>query len=406
MKKGLHYGWVICAVCALFSACTIGLAVDAFSVFLPFLAEKNGYSDLATCLIPTAVCLASIFAALTLGGLIKVAGVRKTLYMAGLMAGFGFLLLGVSSDLILALAGALLLGLGCTYGGAAPTTALINGWFRGAKRRLAMNICACGAALGACAGAPMFTYLAEVKSISYSLIAAAVELLILSILLLLLIRATPEEVGLEPAGRPGPEPKPPTGRGRTRRPALLVLTGLCLGLAGTPSICYLAVHYTRCGYGAMTAAVGISVFGFGLIAGKFLSDALRGKSGSRLTGALFPALSCAGLVLCALLTADDAALLYLSAALLGLGFSTVTGGLSGWAADLSAPEQYEKIFSTAQIGYLTGAVIGTPLPGVIAYFSGTFQRSYFLQAALLAVCIVIVQLAYFAKGPTKKNREV
>ena len=63
MTKGkLHYGWLICLCGVLLMMTNSGFVVNAFQVYMPYITEINGFSDLQVSMIPTLRNLFSILA--------------------------------------------------------------------------------------------------------------------------------------------------------------------------------------------------------------------------------------------------------------------------------------------------------------------------------------------------------
>ena len=61
-KAKPHYGWLICLCGILLMFYNSGLVVNAFQVYMPYISEVNGFTDLQVSLIPTLRNLFSIFA--------------------------------------------------------------------------------------------------------------------------------------------------------------------------------------------------------------------------------------------------------------------------------------------------------------------------------------------------------
>ena len=62
--KRIHYAWWVCAGCALLIFCTAGLAVNAFTIYQPFILRGNGFTNAQSSLLITVRSLAAFFASI------------------------------------------------------------------------------------------------------------------------------------------------------------------------------------------------------------------------------------------------------------------------------------------------------------------------------------------------------
>ena len=94
-------------------------------------------------------------------------------------------------------------------------------------------------------------------------------------------------------------------------------------------------------------------------------------------------------------------LLFLAMCLYGTGLATTTVGLSAWAGDLSAPEQYNGNIRRFQLGYSAGTQLFSSLPGLLAdRFGGSYVPAYLFFTACTVFVLASVQWLYRVTGRT------
>jgi len=132
MKK-IHYGWFVCAGCALLLFCTSGLSVNAFTVYQPYILQQNHFTNAQSSTIITMRSLFSFFAMFFTGKYYKVFSFRIGITISGILTVLGFLMFGLASTHFSYCLAAAAIGLGYGFGTMIPvaivlavaTTALI-----------------------------------------------------------------------------------------------------------------------------------------------------------------------------------------------------------------------------------------------------------------------------------------
>jgi MFS family permease len=198
-QGGLFYGWWIVIIGCIQDAVKGGTFNTGFTLyFLPILTELN-LSRAATSLPFSLAKLESALEGPLVGYLIDRFDVRVMLVLGTTFAGLGFVLLSFTHSYVLfVLVFMGLLTLGFQAGFNHATMAAVNHWFR-KKRGLAMSIVQTGQAIG---GVVIFPLVAlAVLKLGWrhaALLSGVVVLLLLP--LVLLIRRSPESMGLLPDG--------------------------------------------------------------------------------------------------------------------------------------------------------------------------------------------------------------
>jgi MFS family permease len=201
----VFYGWWIVLIGCVQDAVKGGTFNTGFTLyFLPVLNELR-LSRAATSLPFSLAKLESALEGPLVGYLIDRFDVRVMLVVGTTLAGLGFVLLSLTSSYIffvLVFIGPLSFGFQAGFNQA--TMAVVNHWFR-RKRGLAMSIVQTGQAIG---GVLIFPLVAlAVLKLGWRPAAFLSGLVVLMLLpLVLLIRRSPESMGLLPDGERGPSP--------------------------------------------------------------------------------------------------------------------------------------------------------------------------------------------------------
>jgi len=211
----VFYGWWIVTIGCVQDAVKGGLFNTGFTLyFLPVLTELN-LSRAATSLPFSLSRLEAALGAPLVGYLIDRFDVRVMLVVGTVLAGLGLILLSLTHSYLLFLLvfiGPLSFGFQAGFNQA--TLAAVNSWFR-RKRGLAMAVVQTGQAIG---GGVIFPLVAlAVLNLGWRMAAVLSGLVVLMLLpLVLLIRGSPESMGLLPDGErsSGAEPYP-TAHGLT-----------------------------------------------------------------------------------------------------------------------------------------------------------------------------------------------
>src|SRR5437773_4036408 len=224
-QRRIFYGWWIVAIGCFQDAVKGGLFNTGFSLyFLPVLNELH-LSRAATSLPFSLSRLESALVGPIAGYLIDRFDIRVMMVLGTVMAGLGFVLLASThSYLTFLLVFTCLLASGFQVGFNQASMAAVNHWFL-TKRGLAMSILQTGQAIGGVVLFPLVA-LAVLKLGWRSAALLSGGVIFLTLPLVLVIRRSPESMGLLPDGEPHPPPSPTGVAARRRRPprALVELT--------------------------------------------------------------------------------------------------------------------------------------------------------------------------------------
>ena len=118
------------------------------------------------------------------------------------------------------------------------------------------------------------------------------------------------------------------------------------------------------------------------------------KIGAYRTNFLFGGALIAGFALCCCTALGHPFILFAAQLFLGIGWSICTVGLPVWADDLASPEQHAKTVQDFQTAYSIGALVFSPLPGLLADLTGSYVPSYLLFTAQTVLILGILQRTY------------
>jgi len=138
--KRIHYAWWVCIGCALLIYCTAGLAVNAYTIYQPFILRENSFSNAQSSLLITVRSLAAFVSSMLAERVYKRFKLRASMALAGLASALGFVAYALSNGYAGYCAASVLIGAGLGIGTMTPISVLIGRWFV-KDRLLATSIC-------------------------------------------------------------------------------------------------------------------------------------------------------------------------------------------------------------------------------------------------------------------------
>ena len=395
MKK-IHKSWAVCLGCTLALLVCTGLLVNAFSVTQPYILRENGFTNTQTSSIITIRSVTNLLCMFVVPVFYRKLGYRLGLTVSAL--------LGVVANVVFALAkslaayyiagaiAGLCYGLGCMI----PVTILLSRWFT-EKRGLALGFCSAGTGLATVVFSPVLTALIENYGLKVCFLAEAALCTLIALLVFLLIRNSPEELGLTAYGTTAEQTKKPAGTSVefSRLHWALIYVGLT-GMTACTSVgfTHLSIHLTTVGFAPAMAASAVSVFGLMLMAGKCVLGVVCDRFGGYKANYLFGTLMALGVMLSIFARADSPALMYAAAILYGFGCPLSTVGISIWAGDFSDEKTYASRVQRMQFCYALGTLLFSTMPGMIADRFGSYVPAYVIFLAFCVTALIIVQCSY------------
>lgn len=395
----LHRAWLVCAGATLLMFISTGMVVNSLTVYLPYILSEYGLTNAQGSLINTIRCLSSLASMFFVERYYNKVGLRMGTVLAMALCVLAYVLYGLAHSFPGFCLGAVAAGVGCSLGGIVAATIAVDTWFSG-SRGTAMGICTAGSGLAMVVLPPVLTKILEVSGVSAAFLAEAAMMAVLSVFVLLIFRKdSPAAAGLSPYGEAaGEKIQEHSGAGLPHGYFLALLVAMAfVGSVGGPGFNHLPVFYTSAGYDSMTVAFGMSLIGFVLVVGKCLYGVITDHIGGYRANYLFLGLLVLGFVLCCA-ASGQSWMLYAAQTCLGAGMCVCTVGLPVWAGDLADPAGHARTVQRFQTAYSIGALLFSPVPGMVADRWGSYLPSYVIFTIQAAAILVILQLAYGKAG--------
>ena len=408
--KRIHYAWAICLGGALSLFLVIGLGINIFAVYQPYIIEQNAFTNAQGSWITTVRSLFTLLAMLTVNQLCGRMGLRRVMTLGCALLAVSYVVFGLAGHFLTYCLGSALTGLAYGYGGMVPLSLVIGHWFQD-RRSFALGLASAGSGVSTIFAPTIVTWIIETYSMQTAFLAEAAVILILTVLVWLLVRSAPEELGMHPYHLgleevEQPEPRPaPEGMNRRWWYALLAAAFL-VGAPCGPGFSHLTVLYTSSGYDSLVVAVLFSFLGFMISVGKIIGgqayDVLGGWRGNfYMSGVLLVALG-----LGCLAPLGGRILPVAVMILFGLGLPLSALPFAVWARDLLGDVGYEGAVRSLTVAYAFGMLVFGPLPGILADWTGSYVPAYALFALILMAAMAIVQGAYYklnaGKDPARR----
>jgi len=401
------YGWVVVIACLLINTIIQGTRYS-FGVFFKSLESDFELTRTVTSGVFSVYMVIYSAIALLGGWALDRYGPRIIVFLMGVFVSLSLMLTSqTSSSWQLYITYSLLLAIGT---GASYTVlmATASRWFE-QKRGLALGITSAGVGLGTVIIAPFAAYLINGPGWRWAYIIIGLIAGVTTVLLSLLLRKDPGEMGLLPDGVKPDFSRTMVPEENTGTPiesfslrqasgtgvfwlilTALLLFSLCLHLVMT----HLVPHATDVGISDVRAALLLSIIGVSGILGRLVVGWVSDGIGRKVS-----------VVVCALLQfgvvmwlvwAQDLWALYLFAAVYGFaygGFDTATFAL---ASDIFGQNSLGIIMGALAIGWGIGAAIGPAVGGFIFDVGGSYTVAFLIGA--LAMVAATILIAFTGRG--------
>lgn len=380
--------WRMCIGACILQLFIVGFSINSFSVYLPYILARCQLSNTQSAnilLVRNCVAFASLF---FVGKVYEKTELRWGISIAFVCSAVGMLLYSTAQNFLQLALGALVSGLGYGLGGMYPVSVLLHRWFR-LHEPIALGICTACTGLAVIVGSPVITAVSETYGVQTTLLFHSLLLLLGAVCCFAIIRNWPQDV----AHRKATERK----RKQPFRFRWMYVAALCVGVNGSTSFQFIAMHFTNQGLTAYQVAAIVSAVGTALMISKFAFGGAIDHFGTQRTNRVFMLTSAVGLTLCCL-SGNSYILGMISMILYGLGLAYSTIGLTVYAEDLSSVEEFENRVREYQICYLLGSLISSPIPGVIADATGSYVPFYAVAAVLGVVALIIIEYNYKKKS--------
>ena len=403
----LHYAWIVCVGCAILLFCTSGLAVNAFTIYQPYLVSIKGITNTQSSLIIMFRNLASMISMILSGAFYQKISLRKGMTISGLLVALAFFLFGYTSGFLCCCVASLIMGVGYGLGTMIPITLLLNRWFL-EKRNTAIGICSASTGLSTLGIPSIIAGNVEKYGLSAAFCIEGIIITVLVLVSFMLLRNNPEECGCSVYGNASQDATISRNTNGLEKKDWLLLFPALLFIGGVMSVSYshIAVLMTGEGISPKIAAIAISVSGIALMCGKIVYGRLGDKIGNFKSTWCFAPFLTAGLLLCSFVGRNNV-VLFLTMTVYSFGVASLAVGLSAWPKDLATAENYSSTVRTFQIAYAGGSLIFSSVPGILADKSGgSYAPSYIMFFIMSFAVIGIIQHIYIKINRDRTENQV
>ena len=392
--------WLVCLGGAVMLFSVMGLGSNVYSVYQPYIIAQNGFTNTQAAWIITTRSLFIVLGMLTASGVCLRLGIRRACTGAMLLLALSRFLFGAATSLPAYLGAAAITGLAYGWGGMIPLSLLINNWFRD-RNAFALGLASAGSGLATIVLPAPLTWLIQRWGLTAACWCEGAFVLLLALLVLLLVRDTPAQLGLHPYCQTPDQtaaPKPAV------RPAPAGMSPLYWGLfltavflTGAPTaigMTNVGVLYRTEGFDPGTVAALVSCVGLSLMGGKLLYGELADRLGGRLASYLLYALSLLSYVLLCMAPNGSRLAAFAGVIAFGLGLPLSNVSFSIWARDFLGDAGFAKGLKWSQSLYALGIVVFGPVPGWLADRTGSYVASYALFGGMMALSFLFIILVY------------
>lgn len=389
--------WMVCAGVTLLLFTSVGILSNAFTVFQPYIIARGAMTKSQGSLLVTIKSMFTLLTTMAVPFYYRRVTLRCGMVMALIPGALSVLLYSLAADFVFCCIAAALAGLTCGLCCMVPATMVIKHWFFG-HRGLALGICSAGTGAAAVIGPPVLQTIMEHAGMERAMQSIVIFYFIAGIITYLLIRDCPEDIGLQPLDSDvlsqQSYEKSETSLQKSRRhtkflvPAAFLLAGI-----GGPYINHLTVYMTGAQYDPFVISWMISALGITMTAGKCLLGVCTDWIGGRRACIVLGISAVIGEILTCMIPLCNIPLASCAFLLTGLGMSLTTVGFPIWCSDLC--DGNTDLLVRIQTAHMLGSLLMSPVPGILADWSGSYQSAYFLFAGMIISAVVLMLTAYF-----------
>ena len=392
----LYYGWIIAICGALVLGVTHGVVTNCFSLYIIPVSTELGVTRDAFSICTTIVNVLYALVSFLSGYVYRRFRVEGTMKVASITLPVGFFCYSFCRSLTGFYLCAVVVGISVSFLTFLPFTLIISNWFE-EKRGTALGICFMGSGLG---GMLMNTLTAVLLDrygwrASYRVI-GVMMLVILIVMIWFVIRATPEQMGLQPlrkkeSGTPAAEISGMTVREALHTRTFYSLMGLALIIGMNSMIMgnVVAPHLCDVGHSTMYSSLVVSVYLGCLAAAKILLGRLYDKIGA-IRGTAVSMLGFIAGFLGLLLSQSRLAHILILTAALGTAASNVSYPVTTLYA--FGNRDYTTLYGYMMgINFVTSS-IGVPLANRIYTVTGTYNPMLIVCMALSGIALLLLPL--------------
>lgn len=388
--RRVFYGWYVVAAALVITTTTSGLAFYNLSILLAAFVAERGFPVALASSATAAFFIAGGIGGMIAGRLVDRVDARIVIATGACIGATALATVGLLREVWQLFAFHILFGLAHGATGLVPVTTVIARWFN-VRRSLAFSIGSTGLSLGGILVAPVVALSIE----RYGLAAAAPWMAIALFVgivpvTLLVLRASPKAMGLEPDGLTLAEiaeapPQPSTPFKEARRNAYFIAVSAAYTFLLGAQVGAIAHFYRLVSTrdGTATAAIALAVLATCSTIGRLVGGGLLLKVPARTFALILMAMQACSLAFLAVAQGRTSILMATMLFAVTIGNSLMMHPLL--LAERFGTRDYGRIYSTSQMMTVLG-VAGCPaLIGLLYEMSGGYQQPFFVISALTLV---------------------
>ncbi len=402
-KQGkFFYGWVMMAATFVGMGLVNYFGVSSFSLFVAPVVSTLGISATAFLLCATMNSLGGVFGAMVGGRLLDARGLRFTGTAGALLLAGAFFALRFAKSMPVFYLCYLVIGFASSATGSIFINKMVARWFDRLR----------GTVTGICtAGQSTFTFLlarllaGRIERAGYAsaYLIIAIAMLAVAVMLLVLIREKPEDMGQLPDGalqkaegnKGAADAFGLTAKEATKTAAfwLIVIAYGLNTMASLGVIQTYVAHFTSAGYSAMMAATAASVYG---LAGIFtriiwgrIADKLSHKTCCLIGNVIFIG---SILFLASVRSAGSSLPLYIFGIAFAFGNGFMFVLMVKFLGINFGTRAFGMLSGYTMTAMMLGSMAGSPLAGMIFDATGSYSAAYLIFAGAAAVSTVLLLL--------------
>ena len=402
--RRVFYGWYVVAAALVITTTTSGLAFYNLSILLASFVAERGFPVALASSATATFFIAGGIGGMIAGRLVDRLDARIVIASGACIGATALATVGLLREVWQLFAFHVLFGLAHGATGLVPVTTVIARWFN-VRRSLAFSIGSTGLSLGGILVAPVVALSIE----RYGLAAAAPWMAITMFVgivpvTLLVLRASPRAMGLEPDGLTLAEiaespPQPSTPFKEARRNAYFIAVSAAYTFLLGAQVGAIAHFYRLVSTrdGTATAAIALAVLATCSTIGRLVGGGLLLKVPARTFALVLMAMQACSLAFLAV--AESRATILVATVLFAvtIGNSLMMHPLL--LAERFGTRDYGRIYSTSQMMTVLG-VAGCPaLIGLLYEKSGGYQLPFFVISALTLVGFAVLALFAVPRRP-------
>ena len=396
-SKGVHYGWIIALTGALVLFACLGLGRFALGMLLPSMGVSLELSYSQMGLIGTGNFTGYMVSVVLAGIMARAVGAKKTIAAGLFLVGVSILLVSRSNGFLQVLFLYALTGMGSGLANV-PMMGLVSHWFKKDTRGRAAGTMLSGNGIAIVFSGLLIPWInADLGPEGWRTgwLVIGIACACIAVIAALLLKNSPEELGLAPMGKPDTSPVHAPGEDKSlssnavtenRHKWTMIHLGCIYAFFGATYVVYATFIVTSLvderGFGEGTAGTFWAVVGALSIFSGPLFGGLSDRLGRKITIIAVYSLFTVSYALAA--AAHAAVLLYVSIGIFGLAVWSIPTIMSAAVGDYMGPQNAVRAFGFITLFFGAGQIAGPALAGFLADSFGSFSPAFYLCAFLTA----------------------